>query len=330
MKIAGVLLLSLLAVSVLAGEGSVNLRTSGAGNQTGSTADDFHENTDVVRFSNETHHSWDENEAQKPIEKNEDLLGDIVEGEGAPTPVTVVEWVDKILPDGRRIKVKTTRTVTVTKSKVIRRVRRYWNSSISLASVKPLVIAFADVYGRELNQTQLDLFNTIATTDDTSSLTWNYNYVQIRLENLKKTLKAITEIFYSPLDQSELDSLEAVIRNCTEPVVTNINTDAGESYTASGWTVRVEALFSTCGKGKPGVQLVTYAAVKSGGWVSPAYFSVPNSKTVDNIITQWLFRHLGLLFTCTDADLPIKPTACSDPEHADDTSAHTHGRRRRV
>lgn len=298
--------------------------SSGPVYQSGSTKDDFHENTDVVRFSNETHNSWDENQAQKELDKNEDLLGDIVEGELSPPPVVVVEWIDKVLPDGRMVKVKTTRVVKVTKSKIIRRVRRYWNSSISLASVKPIIISFTNVYGKELNQTQLDLFNHIATTDEEGHFKFNYNYVQVRLEHLRATLKAITDIFYTPLSQCDLDSLEATIRNCTDPVVTTMNTDAGESYTASGWTVRFEALFSTCGKGKPGVQLVTYAASKSGGWVCPSAFSVPNSHTVDAIITQWLIRHLYLLFTCTDADLPVKATACSDPHSIHETSGHGH------
>ena len=327
MKFTAIFILSLLAMSALA-EGSVSSH-HGEANQSGTTADDFHENTDVVRFSNETHNVYTDNDDQKELTKGEVNLGDITEDEVAPEPVVIVEWVDKVLPDGRIIKVKVTRTVIIKKSKVIRQIRDFWNKSISLDSVKPIVIAFTDVFGQELNATQLNLFNWIATTDDEGSLGWNYNYVQVRLEHLKKTLKAITEIFYTPLSQDELNTLEATIRTCnnSKPVAISINTDAGESYTASGWTVRVESFFSTCGNGKPGVQLATFAAHKSGGWVTPDKFSCPNSRTVDDIITQWLIRHLHLLFTCKEINLPVKPTACSDHEYTGEGS-NRHPRRR--
>jgi hypothetical protein len=310
-------------MSTLAGDSGSSHQ--GESNVSGTTADDFHENTDVVRYSNETHNVYTDNDAQKELTKGEVNLGDITEDEAAPEPVTIVEWVDKVLPNGNIIKVKVTRTVIIKKSKVIRQIRDFWNKSISLDSVKPIVIAFTDKFGQELNQTQLNLFNYIGTTDDEGSLGWNYNYVQIRLEHLKKTLKAITEIFYTPLSQDELNTLEARIRTCnsSQAVAISINTDAGESYTASGWTVRVEAFFSTCGKGKPGVQLATFAAHKSGGWVTADKFSCPNSRTVDDIITQWLIRHLHLLFTCKEVGLPVKQTACSDFEG----SSH-HSRRR--
>lgn len=327
MKFSAVLILAVLALSVAA-QDAINTQDVQA-NQTGSTADDFHENTDIQRTSNQGSQVWTDSQKKRDLESGEVLLGDVVEGQDATQPITFSEWVNQKNADGTISRVKVTRTILVTKSTVVRSVRKFWNSSVSLDSVKPIVLAFTDQFGQELNQTQLDMFNFLASTDDQGAYQSNYNYVQVRLSNLKSTLKAITDIFYSPLDQTDLDSIEATIRTCTKdrPVALNINTDAGEKYNADGWTVRIEALFSTCAEGKPGVQLASYAASKSGGWATPERFSTPNSKTVDDIITQWLFRTLNRLFSCDDADVRVKATAISNQDSADQTSAVS---RRRV
>lgn len=325
MKFTAVFILALLALSVAAAK-------SGEAQRTGGSEDDFHENTDIQRTSSESSRRWEGTQQQRDLQAGEELLSETFSPDVIDQGVEVEEWVSRTLADGRVERVKVTKTIYVTKTTTIRTVRKFWNSTVNVDSVKPVILAFTDVYGRELNETQLNLFNYIAATDNQGAYEFNYNYVQVRQENLRKTLKAITDIFYTPLNQGDLNNLEIKIRTCenNEPIALNINTDAGESYNADGWLVRVEAFFATCANGKPGVQLASWAATKSGGWSEPENFSEPNVRTVDDIITQYLFRAMNLLFTCTDADIPVRPTHCSDPESSPETSAAGQPRRRRI
>jgi len=300
----------------------------GQATRTGGSQDDFHEDTDIVRTQNERSKNWEGTRITRDLGDDEVEIGESVQPEVIEEGIPVTEWVDRVLPDGRIQKVQVTRTIRVTKSTTIKTVRKFTTSSTNVDSIKPVIVAFTDIYGQELTEDQLTLFNYIAATDNQGAYDFKYNYVQVRQEHLRKTLNAITDIFYAVPSQADLDNFEVLIRTCAnnEPVVVNVNTDAGESYTAEGWTVRVDALFSTCANNKPGVQLATWSSTKTGGWAAPDRFTQPNSESVDKIITQWLFRALHLLFTCTDADLPIRPTNCSDPENAGEISSY--GRRR--
>ena len=146
MKFSAVLILAVLALSVAA-QDAINTQDVQA-NQTGSTADDFHENTDIQRTSNQGSQVWTDSQKKRDLESGEVLLGDVVEGQDATQPITFSEWVNQKNADGTISRVKVTRTILVTKSTVVRSVRKFWNNSVSLDSVKPIVLAFTDQFGQ--------------------------------------------------------------------------------------------------------------------------------------------------------------------------------------
>ena len=292
-----------LSISVVKAEGTTKTKIEVAafeGNATGQSEDDYNESSDIARTSDTANKDWSAKENSYKLQLGEELVSEeVLEGSG-PKSQTVKEVVTVVLPDGRIEQKTITKTITASPSKVVKTVKKYWSKSVKLDVVLEVVKAFGAKNGQELTEDQLTLFNALAAVDGNKYYS-KYEYLQVPIEKLGAALQAATSHFIRIPTQEELDTIELAIRNCesNEPVTRVLNTDFGEIKTATKWKINTEILFSTCGKGKPGVQIFGWSGSKIGGW-NPGMFSEPNAETVDALMTQWLYRNLYLLVTCKD------------------------------
>lgn len=297
-----IFLLFILALSMVAvkaeGTKSEVVVSGFEGNRTGESEDDYNENSDVARTSKTENRTWSAKENSYKVQLGEELVSEeVIEGPG-PKSQTVKEVINVVLPDGRIEQKTITKTITASPSKVVKTVKKYWSKSVTLDVVLEVVKAFATKNGQPLTADQLTLFNTMAAVDGNKYYSV-YEYLQVKTEKLGSALKAATAHFIRVPTQAELDTIELAIRNCesNEPVTRILNTDFGEIKTSTVWKINAEILFATCGKNKPGVQIFSWSASKTGGW-NPGMYSEPNAETIDALMTQWLYRNLYLLVTC--------------------------------
>ena len=306
-----------LSISVVKAEGTTKTKIEVAafeGNATGQSEDDYNESSDIARTSDTANKDWSAKENSYKLQLGEELVSEeVIEGSG-PKSQTVKEVVTVVLPDGRIEQKTLTKTLTASPSKVVKTVKKYWSKSVKLDVVLEVVKAFGAKNGQELTEDQLALFNALAAVDGNKYYS-KYEYLQVPIEKLGAALQAATAHFIRVPTQEELDTIELAIRNCesNEPVTRVLNTDFGEIKTATKWKINTEILFSTCGKGKPGVQIFGWSGSKIGGW-NPGMFSEPNAETVDALMTQWLYRNLYLLVTCKDVPQCVGCGPNIDPE----------------
>jgi hypothetical protein len=280
----------------------------------GSTKDDFHEATDVVRTKESTTKQSRVYEDSYRLKPGEDLLDCIEKTDGiAPVMDTCTDYVNECLPDGRIVNKTITRKVCVNKSLKIKKVRKYWTKKYNLASVTSIIAGFTKKFAPELSDAELALFNSIAITD-ANEFQSDYNYVQVKEKDLEPVLRKVLKVFKTPLCEDDVRHLQHELKECKEEAIVKIlDTKPIEVDTEDAWTVCFEVFFATCGKNVPAVQMFAWSGCKSGAYHKR--LCNPNNRAiVDKIITKWLARQIYLLFTCKDA--PEKRSCmCRENKH---------------
>lgn len=337
MKLSGIFILALLSLSVL---GSMHMAENSTITRSGSTQDDFHEDTDVIRTRNTSTKVTVDNEKSHQLNGTETLIDEREEDDlNPPVPKVVTETIPVTNPDGTITLTTVTRTILVRESKKIKRVRSLRNRTTIRESLGP----FADAEAADLTDNELKLFNAIATTDANRFYS-QYNYVELKTTSLRAQLESVVSVFHAALGGPELDSMYAsILAGCQQKAAFYhvLDTSAFETHTATAWTVWAEVLMVACSKDGKSVQLLAWSSNKSGGWHKGTY-SHPNDETVDRLVTRWLFKNLVKMFFCPSA--PPKPCQTKfqmdahgevvgktfhDDGGAEKSHAHIHTRRRR-
>lgn len=269
--------------------------------QTGSTADDFNEETDIGHSkTNTTKEATIDRTVSQGV-----LPGDVIVEETDENYESPEEETKKVVTEfdpetGKVInRVITVKTKTGYTGKV-RKVQKFWKSTRTIKGVKEIVLAFVEKYGKKTSEDQFKIFNRIAATDGNRYAS-SYNYVQTSKEKLENTIRAVTGIFQSPLREEDIQRLYTALSTCDEnaqvyvPDTRDIHIN-GET----AWTIYAEMFAATCDKETGVVQMFSFSSSKSGGYIDYTQYSVENFNEIRDILTQWLYRNIGLLFTCAN------------------------------
>lgn len=313
MKFLQLVLLGLIATAVLAkASNKAHRQTDGAVVDSGKTEkvgekfhegeteDDFNEASDVAQSSTESKDTKITGEKTYELKEGEELEEEYEINNTVPSDTKT--WEEKVttIVDGKTVEKVITKSYAVYQSVKVRRVKTFWKRSDKLESIKPIAIAFAAKYGKKLTESEIKLFNEIAITDGIKFES-RYNYFQVKEEDLTEDLfAAALEVYKTKLSQEEQFKFLQRIRSCEEEFVLEvINEKEAEVFSSTAWTVVVQIFAATCGKDIPALQVLAWAAAKSGSY-KPGQYSEANAGTVDTIVSKFLLANLGLLFTCKD------------------------------
>ena len=268
----------------------------------GATEDDFNEDTDVEQIQEEEDTTkLVKQEDSYKLQQNEKLVEVFDVDNKVPIKTeTKTETVTFIGEDGKVHEKQVTRTYNIYETVKVKRVKKFWSETFNLKSVRDVVVAFVQKQAPELSDDELKLFNTIAYTDGVKFES-RYNYFQVKEEDLTEELfAAALEVYKTKLSQEEQFKFLQRIRSCEEEFVLEvINEKEAEVFSSTAWTVVVQIFAATCGKDIPALQVLAWAAAKSGSY-KPGQYSESNAGTVDTIVSKFLLANLGLLFTCKD------------------------------
>jgi hypothetical protein len=130
-----------------------------------------------------------------------------------------------------------------------------------------------------------------------------YAIRQIKKEDLLETLKKMSKVFSAPPKDDEISAwVHEITENCPDKYkVFPINTADQEVQRPTKWVVKTEVLMATCGPDQRGYQLFTWSAWKDGQYRAHQ-FSNANAKTVDGLITRWLYTNMNTMVDCQRED----------------------------
>lgn len=268
----------------------------------GGTEDDFNEDSDVEQIEEESETQRLVNQEDSYQVKQDEKLESVfsVDNKVPVKTETKVETVTYIGEDGRVHEKQVTRTYNIYETVKVKRVKKFWTETLNLKSVRDVVVEYVRQQAPELTDDELRLFNTIAYTDGIKFES-RYNYFQVKEEDLTMELFASAlEIYKTKLSQEEIFKFLQRIKACEADFVLEvINEKEAEVFSSSAWTVVVQIFAATCGKDIPALQVMAWAASKSGSY-KPGQYSESNAATIDTIVSKFLLANLGLLFTCKD------------------------------
>lgn len=315
MKITQILLLVLLATAIVAkatpktvtkrhrAEGeTVNEVNAEETFKEGATEDDWNEDTDVEQIEEESQTKrlvkQEDSYQLKQDEKLESVFS--VDNKTPVKTETKVETVTFIGEDGKVHEKQVTRTYNIYETVKVKRVKKFWTETLNLKSVRDVIVEYVKQQAPELTDDELKLFNTIAYTDGIKFES-RYNYFQVKEEDLTIELfSSALEIYKTKLSQEEIFKFLQRIKACDQDFILEvINEKEAEVFSSSAWTVVVQIFAATCGKDIPALQIMAWAASKSGSY-KPGQYSEANAATIDRIVSKFLLANLGLLFTCKD------------------------------
>ena len=316
MKITHIILLGLLATAILAkaapktvtkrhrqdnGETVTEINAEETFKE-GATEDDFNEDTDIEQIQEESETKRLVNQETSYQLKQDEKLDSVfsVDNKVPVKTETKTETVTFIGEDGKVHEKQVTRTYNIYETVKVKRVKKFWTETMDLKSVRDVIVAFVKQQAPELSDDELRLFNTIAYTDGVKFES-RYNYFQVKEADLTLELfAAALEVYKTKLSQEEITKFLQRIQACEEEFVLEvINEKEAEVFSSTAWTVVVQIFAATCGKDIPALQVMSWAASKSGSY-KPGQYSESNAATVDRIVSKFLLANLGLLFTCKD------------------------------
>jgi len=312
MKLTGIFILALLSFAVI-GQATRTV-IADEGNRTGSSDDDYNESSDVKRTGTGMSSVSIDKEQSYQLQDGETLVGTWEEDAGNLPDEVITEDVAVQNPDGTISQVTKTRTIKVKKSKLFKRVRSMKKYSVNIGTIRGILPFLAEQEHIELTSEDMQLLNAIVATDG-NRFASQYSYTQVLLADLRLTLNSILTGFKAPLSADDVDQIEYQIRTCEGPGFYRVlDTSSKETHTSKLWTVMAEVIVATCAKEKPGVQLFAFSSSKTGTF-KPGYYSDENDKTVDGLVTRWLFKQAWLLFNCPDSPTKystVTPTLGAD------------------
>jgi len=265
----------------------------------GATEDDFNESTDIVRTSSSSSQTTRTGEDLPPLDPDEELLGEVVEEDGAATTETETRVIETKLPDGKIQRQTVTSTVTTRPTRIRRTVRKKYFKTVNIESISEAMKGFDKLFlNVSLSEQELALFNAIALTNG-NNYTYKYNYMQLTRDNLLKVLEEkVVPDFYVSLDESDVQKLVTEIKECKDRVVMhNFDTSSIEYARKDSWKVAIQFLMATCNPEIPVVQLFAISAYKTGSFIQGQY-SEPNFATIKLLTHRWLLETIPLMFHC--------------------------------
>jgi hypothetical protein len=279
---------------------------------TGSTMDDYHEATDVeIKASSSTSMNYQKTAFQ--AKAGEQVISQRILNNTVPIKTTTFPQTDmSVNAKGEVVQKVTTITTNIYESSIIRRIKKFWNKTADLATVKQIAILFAKQHGGELLATEMTLFNSIASTDG-NEFESKYHYFQYSHKVLETKLRKALTIFKTPLPDVEVKKLMLRIQDCNEGAIAELIQSAGaETHRKDAWTVVAQLFLATCKKELPYVQVFAWMGAKSGAY-KPNKWNDRHAMIVDDYITRFLFHQVYLLWTCE-----IVPPFTSEPvDHVD-------------
>lgn len=267
----------------------------------GTASDNFKPNPYLDKQTHTTTTINTEKEKSYQLGKDEQLYSRVEEASASePEIESHTDYTTEKLENGTMVKKTTTKTVRRSRSKIIKTVRKFWKDEGVIVSIQELIMDFAKYFGSDLSEDDYKLFNAIAYTDPVSAKI-EYEYFQTSTENLRDSLRKATRLFSAVLTENDLIEMEEDIKKCKDGAyVKTLDTSGNEQNTAALWEIHAEVFMATCGGRVPAHQLFAYSASKQGIY-QPKKYSEPNAATIDRVITNWLYKHIFNLFTCTNA-----------------------------
>jgi hypothetical protein len=268
----------------------------------GGSEDDFDAEEDIEKVITKDTSSSTTKEASYQMKSGETLVSEcIYDVDESERPDTRTETFSEsyIGEDGKIYEKSVTKSYKYYVSIKTKRIKKFWSESYNLHSVRDVIVGFASRYGGPLTDDQLALFNKIAYTDGIKFESI-YNYFQVKEENLDAVFRTAINVFKTSICESDIKNWLARIHDCNQDFILEVvPSDIAEVHRSDAWTVVSQVFACACSKDIPAMQILAWAATKSGSY-KPGMYSEKNAQTVDDLITQFLNANLGLLFTCKD------------------------------
>lgn len=234
--------------------------------------------------------------------------GDVVLEEYTRTDGQGPEWDSTTenrleMRDGKLVNVTVTKKQKVDKHTKVQKVKRIIHSQYKISDALSIVKAYGQEVGQPLTKLELELFNTIGITNG-NKFSMQYDVQQIKLDELRDTLRHLSKIFSVKLDEDDIqDWANQIETQCPEGYLAfPLDTTDLDNHRPDHWEVRTELLIVTCGNEDKtpvhGYQLFAWAAQKEGTFRKGQY-SEPNAKTLQDLMRRWLFTNMQSMVDCS-------------------------------